>query len=76
MIFYLQFLFNGLVDPPKILRPRADGEAASPELGDPEERAHLVEEALEETAVLPADLGQSGFDVVPKPAVDAHSRSE
>ena len=31
-----------------------------------EERALLREEALEETAVLPADLGTSGYDVVPE----------
>lgn len=33
---------------------------------DDEERALLREEALEETATLPADLGASGYDVVPQ----------
>ena len=75
-------MFNGLVDPPKFMRPRTNEESPASEFGDPEEHAHLVEEVLDETAALPADLGQSGFDVVPKPAVSAssgaegHSRSE
>lgn len=30
-----------------------------------EERQGLLTPALDETAALPADLGQSGFDVVP-----------
>lgn len=79
---YLQFLFNGLVNPPKYFIPSPEREHAPPELADPEERQHLVEEVLDETAVLPADLGTSGFDVVPEPiskrsaSVDARHRSE
>jgi hypothetical protein len=32
---------------------------------DEEEREGLLTPTLDETAALPADLGQSGFDVVP-----------
>ncbi|OCB91411.1 hypothetical protein A7U60_g1365 [Sanghuangporus baumii] len=82
LLCYLQFLFNGLVNPPKFLVSSLEGEQAPPELADPEERQHLVEEVLDETAVLPADLGASGFDVVPEPisrrasVADAQHRSE
>lgn len=33
---------------------------------DEEEREGLLSGSLDETAALPADLGQSGFDVVPE----------
>ncbi|KAH8117492.1 hypothetical protein DFH11DRAFT_1575342 [Phellopilus nigrolimitatus] len=61
------FLFNSLVNPPKCLVPHSDSESVeeSQDLEDPEGRA------LVETAVLPADLGRSGYDVVPP-----HSASE
>ena len=58
-------MFNNLVNPPTFIRPAT----ASPAQGHAtveEERALLREEALEETAVLPADLGTSGYDVVPE----------
>ncbi|KAL5529095.1 hypothetical protein ACEPAG_5069 [Sanghuangporus baumii] len=79
---YLQFLFNGLVNPPKFLVSSPEREQAPPGVADPEERQDLVEEVLDETAVLPADLGASGFDVVPEPVsrrasvADAQHRSE
>lgn len=56
--------------PPKFLQtsPEAAGEAAS--AGHPEEqRALLSEDVLDETAILPADLGTSGYDVVPATSV-------
>ncbi|KAJ7738503.1 hypothetical protein DFH07DRAFT_870506 [Mycena maculata] len=56
--FSLLFLFNNLVNPPKFLRP-----PTAPV--DPEEAEGLLSPALDETATLPVDLGQSGFDVVP-----------
>ncbi|KAI4524119.1 hypothetical protein K525DRAFT_267295 [Schizophyllum commune Loenen D] len=58
LLVYGTFLFNDLVStPPCLPGPRtAEGEV------DPEE----VEDLLDETAALPADLGQSGFDVVPE----------
>jgi hypothetical protein len=62
-------MFNNLVNPPlKSLRPDASV-APTFEGADEEARALLSEterdEALDSTATLPADLGQSGFDVVP-----------
>jgi len=36
-------------------------------LGSEEERGLLSERHLDETAALPADLGTSGYDVVPPP---------
>lgn len=59
---YGTFLFNTLVQPPRWLRPRVHDPTAA-EID--ESRALLAHEALDETAVLPADLGQSGYDVVP-----------
>ena len=56
-------MFNSLVNPPKCLQPPAP---------EPEERALLSEDALEETAGLPADLGTSGYDVVPQEQSSAH----
>ena len=53
-------MFNNIVQPPAFLRPHINAER-----GD-EDRALLANEALDETAALPADLGQSGFDVVPQ----------
>ena len=35
-------------------------------LDDEEEREGLLSNSLDETAILPADLGQSGFDVLPE----------
>ncbi|KAJ6547386.1 hypothetical protein B0H19DRAFT_1211964 [Mycena capillaripes] len=58
--FSLLFLFNNLVTPPKFLRPPVARSA------DPEAEGLLSAPALDETATLPADLGQSGFDVVPQ----------
>ncbi|KAG9104917.1 hypothetical protein FRC06_004984 [Ceratobasidium sp. 370] len=61
LLVYGTFLFNGLVEPPVFIRPAARGSDAA----DDESRALLVEQHLDETAALPADAGQSGFDVVP-----------
>jgi len=70
LLVYGTFLFNDLVSPPKFLSPNAapvtTGTAAgSAATGDEEERALLAEEAMDATAALPADLGTSGYDVVP-----------
>ncbi|KZV91081.1 hypothetical protein EXIGLDRAFT_710613 [Exidia glandulosa HHB12029] len=68
------FTFNNLLSPPKFLRPPplepyvyeplpTEGTAA-----DADERTRLLaQEHLDETARLPADLGTSGYDVVPPP---------
>jgi len=54
-------MFNNLVKPPPCLPgPHADTPALH--LEDEEEREGL----LDETATLPVDLGQSGFDVLPE----------
>ncbi|KAJ7046604.1 hypothetical protein C8F04DRAFT_1061091 [Mycena alexandri] len=60
LLVYGTFLFNNLVTPPKFLRP-------TPASADLEEAEGLLTSPiLDETATLPADLGQSGFDVVPQ----------
>jgi len=76
-LFPSQFLFNNLINPPKVIRPPASAEApaAHPHTPAEEERALLRDEALDETAVLPADLGTSGFDVVPPRQTGNRSRS-
>ncbi|KAK7015012.1 solute carrier family 35 member F6 [Favolaschia claudopus] len=61
LLVYGTFLFNNLVTPPKLLAP-----PPAPSLDPEEAQGLLTEPALEETATLPADLGQSGFDVVPR----------
>lgn len=62
LLVYGTFLFNNLVSlPPCCPRPSVDGHTA----GD-EEAEGLLAASLEETATLPADLGQSGYDVVPE----------
>ncbi|EGN95481.1 hypothetical protein SERLA73DRAFT_186518 [Serpula lacrymans var. lacrymans S7.3] len=64
LLVYGTFLFNNLVNPPSIIRP-----PSSPTLveGDEEEAQGLLESSqqVDETAALPADLGQSGYDVMP-----------
>ena len=60
---WIQFLFNNLVSPPRFLRP-SEVAILSAEVED-EDAALLSADALDETARLPADLGTSGYDVVP-----------
>ncbi|KAI0315853.1 hypothetical protein OF83DRAFT_319071 [Amylostereum chailletii] len=64
LLVYGTFLFNGLVNPPKFLRPATDRVPANLAVvddGADAENAPL----LDETARLPADMGSGGFDVVP-----------
>jgi len=66
-----QLLFNNLVAPLPFLKIHGnaptDAESYSESDEAVEQQALLAnEEELEETATLPADLGQSGFDVLPK----------
>jgi len=66
LLVYGTFLFNNLVNPPACVRPPAATPVAqAPAEAAEEERALLREETLDETAALPADLGTSGYDVVP-----------
>ncbi|TCD66448.1 hypothetical protein EIP91_001328 [Steccherinum ochraceum] len=70
LVVYGTFLFNGLVKPPPFLPvpPESTTTTPSSTLEHEEESRHLLaEHTLDETAALPADLGQSGFDVVPPP---------
>jgi hypothetical protein len=60
-LVYGTFLFNNLVTPPKFIAP-----PAMPSVDPEEAQGLLTEPILDETATLPADLGQSGFDVVPQ----------
>ena len=56
------------MNPPKFLLPPPEAvvRAAGGEDGRPEEqRALLSEEVLDETVILPADLGTSGYEAIP-----------
>ena len=58
-------MFNNLVKPPPCLAgPHNDTPVVR--LEDEEEREGLLTDPLEETATLPVELGQSGFDVLPE----------
>jgi drug/metabolite transporter (DMT)-like permease len=61
LLVYGTFLFNDLVSIP----PCIPGRPLEPEI-DEEEADALLSASLDETALLPAALGQSGFDVVPQ----------
>jgi len=66
LLVYGTFLFNNLVKPPPCLPMSHTADSAVLPLGDAEEaEGLLVSSPLDETAVLPADLGQSGYDVIP-----------
>ncbi|KAG6821183.1 hypothetical protein H0H93_005403 [Arthromyces matolae] len=62
------FVFNNLITPPSCLPgpppPTSPIRIADDE--DEESNALLSSSVLDETAALPADLGQSGFDVIPE----------
>ncbi|KAL0579974.1 hypothetical protein V5O48_002058 [Marasmius crinis-equi] len=62
LLVYGTFLFNNLVSVPPCL-PQPETHRSD----DPEEAEGLLSNStIDETAVLPADLGQSGYDVVPE----------
>lgn len=60
LLVYGTFLFNNLVNPPACMG------TPPPSLPESDEEEALLSGALDETATLPVDLGQSGFDVVPQ----------
>jgi len=62
LLVYGTFVFNNLVSPP----PCVPGPTAFTESDTEEAEGLLSSSTLDETATLPADLGQSGFDVVPE----------
>lgn len=65
-----------MVNPPSFLRPRSTESPVAPTEDDAETATLLAEEALDDTALLPSELGRSGFDVVPpEELVRSHSRS-
>ena len=68
-------MFNHLVAPPRFLRPASERAAAAPANDDGETQTLLAEEALEDTAVLPSELGRSGFDVVPPEEHSNHAHA-
>ncbi|KAF8559623.1 hypothetical protein OG21DRAFT_1430574 [Imleria badia] len=70
LLVYGTFLFNNLVQPPAFLRSTPT--FIAPTTGAEEGDALLANSALDESASLPADLGQSGFDVLP---ADEHVRT-
>lgn len=59
-------MFNDIVTPlPFLLRDDPPVSALSLPETDPESRGLLNDDPLDDTARLPVDLGQSGFDVLP-----------
>jgi hypothetical protein len=65
LLVYGTLMFNDIVEPlPFLLRDDPPVSALSLPETESESRALLHEEALDDTARLPADLGQSGFDVL------------
>ncbi|KAG6886003.1 hypothetical protein C0993_006119 [Termitomyces sp. T159_Od127] len=68
LLVYGTFLFNNLVSPPSCLPnpPPANSPVRITDEEGEETDALLSSSVLDETAALPADLGQSGFDVIPE----------
>ncbi|KAI6022710.1 hypothetical protein EDC04DRAFT_2900671 [Pisolithus marmoratus] len=65
LLVYGTFLFNSLVKPPAFLLP-IPTPITAPEDVDAEEAEDLFASSrLDESAALPVDLGQSGYDVLP-----------
>ncbi|KIM80827.1 hypothetical protein PILCRDRAFT_822106 [Piloderma croceum F 1598] len=65
LLVYGTFLFNNLVTPPPCLPMPVAADSAPQPSGNLEEGEGLLA-SLDETAALPADLGQSGYDVIPE----------
>ncbi|KIK97087.1 hypothetical protein PAXRUDRAFT_825301 [Paxillus rubicundulus Ve08.2h10] len=67
LLVYGTFMFNNLVNPPSFLRPSPSPTAMDAVDAEEAEEAEalLASSRLDESATLPADLGQSGYDVLP-----------
>jgi drug/metabolite transporter (DMT)-like permease len=66
LLVYGTFLFNNLVKaPPCLPMPRTADFAGQPSGNAEEAEGLLISSHLDETAAFPADLGQSGYDVIP-----------
>ncbi|KAI6099895.1 hypothetical protein EDD16DRAFT_1889082 [Pisolithus croceorrhizus] len=63
--FGLLFLFNNLVQPPAFLLPNPAPTASAEDADAEEAEGLLASSRLDESAALPVDLGQSGYDVLP-----------
>ncbi|KAF9246475.1 hypothetical protein BU15DRAFT_40047 [Melanogaster broomeanus] len=64
LLVYGTFVFNNLVNPPSFLGP-SPGAIAPASVEAEEAEALLASSRLDESAILPVDLGQSGYDVLP-----------
>lgn len=58
-------MFNNLVQPPAFLLPNPTPIAAAEDVDAEEAEDLLASSRLDESAALPVDLGQSGYDVLP-----------
>ncbi|KAI6166970.1 hypothetical protein EDD17DRAFT_1850075 [Pisolithus thermaeus] len=65
LLVYGTFLFNNLVQPPAFLLPNPAPIAAAEDADTEEAEDLLASSRLDESAALPVDLGQSGYDVLP-----------
>ncbi|KAI6036541.1 hypothetical protein BKA83DRAFT_4164313 [Pisolithus microcarpus] len=65
LLVYGTFLFNNLVRPPAFLLPNPTPIAAAEDADAEEAEDLLASSRLDESAALPVDLGQSGYDVLP-----------
>ncbi|KAF8844914.1 hypothetical protein BDN67DRAFT_1065705 [Paxillus ammoniavirescens] len=67
LLVYGTFMFNNLVDSPSFLRPSPAPTTMDTTNAEEVEEAEalLASSRLDESATLPVDLGQSGYDVLP-----------
>ncbi|KAI6127823.1 hypothetical protein EV401DRAFT_2067639 [Pisolithus croceorrhizus] len=65
LLVYGTFLFNNLVQPPAFLLPNPAPTASAEDADAEEAEGLLASSRLDESAALPVDLGQSGYDVLP-----------
>ncbi|KIJ69344.1 hypothetical protein HYDPIDRAFT_123716 [Hydnomerulius pinastri MD-312] len=73
LLVYGTFMFNNLVNPPSFLRPPPTSIAPASIEAAEDAEALLSSSRLDESAALPANLGQSGYDVLP---ADEHVKAK